>query len=166
MKKRQYEIVTNPQNPASDNHSFSDEIEEGIFVLKLNSGKYFIDYSSWVAKTMREMSFGIFRSNYLQDDRPIEFVEFYRLGTSLSRTNNYSPEMKLSKQSMLAQFQDSILINYAQRYGIEQVVSSRWMVYGKDGHENKTAFVDSLLKPYNYQEILTDAEAPKEGSLN
>ena len=61
---KQYDIVTNPQNPASDVHSFKDEVQEGIFVVKLKSGKYFIDYSTWVAKTMREYSFSIYRQNY------------------------------------------------------------------------------------------------------
>ena len=115
---------------------------------------------------MREASFGIYKNNYLQFDKPVEVIEFYRLGTSLSKNNYNTPEMRLSKQAMLSQFQDSIFINLAQEYGIEQVVSSRWMVYGKEGHESKTAFIDSLLKPYNYQEILTDAVAPKEGSVH
>ena len=163
---KQYEIVINPSNPSSESFSFKDEVEEGIFVLRLNSGKYFIDYSPWVAKYMREASFGIYKNNYLNFDRPVEFVSFYRLGTSVAKNNFNSPEMRLSKQAMLNQFQDSIYIAYAQEYGIEQVVSSRWMVYGKEGHESKTAFIDSLLKPYNYQEILTDAVAPKEGTLN
>ena len=64
---KQYDIITNPSNPASDTH-FKDEVQEGIFVVKLKSGKYFIDYSTWVAKTMREYSFGIYRQELLQQD--------------------------------------------------------------------------------------------------
>ena len=161
---KQYDIVTNPQNPASDVHSFKDEVQEGIFVVKLKSGKYFIDYSTWVAKTMREYSFGIYRQELLQQDPPIEFVEFFRLGTSQKR--NTSPEYRISKQAMLGEFHNAIYVNYAQRYGVEHVISSRWLVYGKKGHEGKTAFIDNLLNHYNYQEILADVDTPKESTLN
>ena len=161
---KQYDIITNPSNPASDTHSYKDEVQEGIFVVKLKSGKYFIDYSTWVAKTMREYSFGIYRQELLQQDPPIEFVEFFRLGTSNSKNNN--PEYRISKQQMLGEFQNAIFVNYAQRYGVEHVISSKWMVYGKEGHEGKTAFIDNLLNHYDYQEILADVPRSNDPSLN
>ena len=48
----------------------------------------------------------------MQQDPPIEFVEFFRLGTSNSKNNN--PEFRLSKQAMLGEFHNAIYVNYAQ----------------------------------------------------
>ena len=67
---------------------------------------------------------------------------------------------------MLGEFQNAIFVNYAQRYGVEHVISSKWMVYGKEGHEGKTAFIDNLLNHYDYQEILADVPRSNDPSLN
>ena len=48
---KQYDIITNPSNPASDTHSYKDEVQEGIFVIKLKSGKYYERIFFWYLST-------------------------------------------------------------------------------------------------------------------
>ena len=163
---KQYKIVINNGLPNSEAFTFNDDVEEGVYVLELESGNFYIDYSPFIARTLRTVRFGFYKNEYLRVNKPINFVEYYKTGSSQAVSNFNLPEVKLSKQKMLSEFQDAIFFSYVNKHGINKVVSSRWMVYGKKGHEHKTDYVDAFIKAYNYQEILTDAVAPKEGSLN
>ena len=77
----QYSLTTDAGLPTSENHTFNDD-GEGIAIFKLQSGRYYITHSNFMAKKVRSYALGLFENDTLREDKPIEFVEFYRLGTS------------------------------------------------------------------------------------
>lgn len=75
----QYSLTTDAGLPTSENHTFNDDVEQGIAIFKLQSGRYYITHSNFMAKKVRSYALGLFENDTLREDKPIEFVEFYRL---------------------------------------------------------------------------------------
>ena len=41
----QYSLTTDAGLPTSENHTFNDDVEQGIAIFKLQSGRYYITHS-------------------------------------------------------------------------------------------------------------------------
>ena len=64
---KQYTITLDNYLPTSKPLSFSDEVEEGVIVLKTEDDLFYITHSNFIAKTLREFTFcssAIFNSDF------------------------------------------------------------------------------------------------------
>ena len=152
---KQYNITLDNYLPTSKPLSFSDEVEEGIIVLKTEDDLFYITHSNFIAKTLREFTYELFgRDTFLVQHKPNEFVEKYLLGTSKKRVFGQSPESRASHINAKDEFQMSIYIRYCEKYGVDKVRNSKHKNYGLKGYENITQYVNSFLNTYDYKNIL------------
>ena len=160
---KQYDITVDSGLPSSKVHSFRDIPEEGLATVKLQSGKIYLFHSSFMAKKLRTWDLGIHENEYLRVDNPKSFGQFWKLGTNSRQVFGAAPEVRKIKSDNLNEFHDAIFFNLAQNYGADAVISERWLQYGKYGHEKKTEFADSHIKPtMDYNSILGgDADAKR-----
>lgn len=152
----QYSLTTDAGLPTSQNHSYLDEIEEGIGIFKLQSGKLYITHSNFMAKKVRSYALGLYENDTLREDIPIEFVEFYRLGTSKRKTYGATSDSRRASIDSLTEFHNSIYFNLAKKHGTENVISENFRKYGAEGHESKTSYVDEMMQHLNYGEMLNE----------
>ena len=160
----QYSLTTDAGLPTSENHTFNDDVEQGIAIFKLQCGRYYITHSNFMAKKVRSYALGLFENDTLREDKPIEFVEFYRLGTSKRKTYGATSDSRVVAEKNLAEFHNSIYFNAARKYGAENVISENFRKYGEEGFESKTSYVNEMMNHLVYGEMLTVLkEYPKGG---
>lgn len=151
---KSYDLVINSGLPNSENFSFSDVMEEGVYVAFLESGMLYVGFSNFFAKTCREWSLGIYKNEYLRVDNPTHVKDFYILGTSKVRIYGQTPDSRRAIENNRNEFHDSIYFNLIQKNGADKVVSERWLTYGKKGFETKTEFINKFVESYPYNQII------------
>lgn len=152
---KQYEIVINNGLPNAEIHNFTDTVESGVVVVQLSNGVYYIEKSSFIAKTLRQWSKGVGLNNdYIYKNPPVKFIEKFILHPTKPRTYGSSPEHRMAMQQFENAFVDSIYFRYLERYGHSKVKTSYWLNYGVKGHESKTDYVDSQIHQVDYLNIL------------
>ena len=57
---KQYDITLDSGLPSSKTMSFTDVVEEGIFVVKTEDDIYYISRSNFIAKTLRHYKYDLF----------------------------------------------------------------------------------------------------------
>ena len=153
---KQYSITTDNGTPNAKIHNYVDDVEQGVFVVELTNGVFYIDKSNWIAKTLRTWNLGIYENEYLHDNQPVKFVEKY-LTTSKQNCGG-SPELGwLCKSS--SNMHNAIYFNYLEKHGHTKVKSSHWLKYGQKGFESKTEYVDSFIHQVKYDNILIGDKA-------
>ena len=151
----QYSLTTDAGLPTSENHTFNDDVEQGIAIFKLKSGRFYIAHSNFMAKKVRSYALGLFENDTLRDDNPIEVVDFYRLGTSKSKSYGATADSRVVREQSLSEFHNSIYFNLAKKHGVENVISERFRKYGEVGFESKTSYVNEMMQNLDYAEMLT-----------
>jgi hypothetical protein len=151
---KQYSITTDNGTPNAKIHNYVDDVEQGVFVVELANGVFYIDKSNWIAKTLRTWNLGIYENEYLHDNQPVKFVEKYLTDTSRTKVVGGSPELRVAMQKAQNNMHNAIYFNYLEKYGHTKVKSSHWLKYGQKGFESKTEYVDSFIHQVKYDNIL------------
>ena len=136
------------------NRTFSYPVEEGVIVMKLKKNNYFIHFSTFIAKTLLEWEHLIDLPIFLKEyGLPLKFIEKYLWVPQYPpRMNN--PEGRVFKNQSIDAFITSIYLNYCERYGAENVKSSKHLFYGEVAMEHKSQWIDDKLNVFPYEELV------------
>ena len=152
---KQYDITLDSALPSSKTMSFTDVVEEGIFVVKTEDDIYYISRSNFIAKTLRHYKYDLFGKDvYLQEHKPKSFVAKYLLGTSRRKVSGLTPESRASHMYAKDEFQFSVYLRFCEKYGVDNVRNSNHKNYGVKGFENITEYVNSFLNTYDYKKLM------------
>lgn len=155
MSIKQYDITIDNALPTSKPLSFTDVVEEGVYVIKTDDDIFYISHSNFIAKTLRQFKYDLFgKDTFLQEHKPKTFVAKYLLGTSQRRVQGLTPESRASHMYAKDEFQFSIYLRYCEKYGVDKVRNSKHKNYGVKGFENITQYVDSFLNTYDYKKLM------------
>ena len=144
MKMKTYKI---------GNKSYMDEVQKGVFVVKLKGRLYYVAQSEFIAKTMREWQHGMNLNHILIANPPQKLVDIFLYNPR--RNPNYNTSQGRVLLTMCANaHHDSIYYNYIQKYGHDQVRSSNHLYFGEVTFEKKTQLILENAKPYKYSELI------------
>jgi len=139
------------------NKEFTYPVEEGVVVLKLKGGRYYIHFSTWIARTLIEWQHLVKVDHILKEGFPFKFIEKYLWKPNFPpRLNN--PEGRVFKNQSVLAFTNAIYYRYCEQYGTDKVRSSDHTYYGEKAFEKKTEAINNNLNVFPYEELYMEVK--------
>jgi len=149
-----YELVTNSGLPTSEVHQFDDPVDDAVFVLRLEDDKYWVDYSTFVAKRLRKIELGLYRNRWLDKYKPLNFLGKYIVKPHDATMSGGNISDKLNPVWL----QNSVFYSLVGQIGIENVRSSNTTLeLGKKGFEAITDLTNNHSVGFDYNTVFNDS---------
>ena len=157
-------IVTDSGLPSSQSHNFQDYKEEAVVVLECADNKYFVFHSTFVAKQLRQIIFGLYTNDWFKKYKPIRVAKIF-----LTKPNdNISYGGRDSSTVSHNLLTKIVFYAYVQQYGIANVRTSIFPINVTErGFEKTLEEVERFTFERGYNYILNpNTEQNKVDNIN